>query len=59
ATGEREDKTRQAEGRKPPGRTAPSPAIEKTSGAGPAISERSKDAKGPKSGRQPGADVKD
>ncbi|TGQ62688.1 hypothetical protein EN829_032570 [Mesorhizobium sp. M00.F.Ca.ET.186.01.1.1] len=37
----------------------PSPATEKVSGAGPAISERSKDAKAPKSGRQPGAYVKD
>ncbi|WP_189350359.1 hypothetical protein [Mesorhizobium sp. M1E.F.Ca.ET.045.02.1.1] len=39
ATGETEDKTRQTEGQNPPGRTAPRPAIEKTSGAGPAISE--------------------
>ncbi|AZO53470.1 hypothetical protein EN804_03000 [Mesorhizobium sp. M8A.F.Ca.ET.161.01.1.1] len=37
----------------------PSPATEKVSGAGPAISEHSKDAKAPKSGRQPGAYVKD
>ncbi|RWC49320.1 MAG: hypothetical protein EOS55_06485 [Mesorhizobium sp.] len=37
----------------------PSPATEKISGAGPAISEHSKDAKAPKAGRQPGAYVKD
>lgn len=37
----------------------PSPATEKTSGAGPAIAERSKDAKAPKGGRQPGAYIKD
>lgn len=37
----------------------PSPAPQKTSGAGPAIAEHSKDAKAPKAGRQPGAYVKD
>ncbi|TPM95044.1 hypothetical protein [Mesorhizobium sp. B2-1-3A] len=37
----------------------PSPATEKVSGAGPALSEHSKDAKAPKGGRQPGAYVKD
>jgi len=37
----------------------PSPATEKVSGAGPAIAEHSKDAKAPKTGRQPGAYVKD
>jgi len=37
----------------------PSPAPQKTSGLGPAIAERSKDAKAPKSGRQPGAYVKE
>lgn len=58
ATSETEDKTRQAEGRNPPGRTGPAPHRENV-GGGPAISERSKDAKGPKSGRQPGAGVKD
>ena len=37
----------------------PSPAPQKTSGLGPAISEHSKDAKAPKGGRQPGAYVKE
>lgn len=37
----------------------PSPAPQKTSGAGPSIAEHSKDAKAPKGGRQPGAYVKD
>ncbi|MET3597184.1 MULTISPECIES: hypothetical protein [Mesorhizobium] len=59
SAGETEDKTRQSEGQNPPGRTTPSPATEKSSGAGPAISERSKDAKAAKSGRQSGAHVKD
>lgn len=36
----------------------PSPSTEKSSGAGPAIAERSKDAKAPRAGRQPGAYVK-
>jgi hypothetical protein len=41
------------------GRSAtPSPATEKVSGAGPALAERSKDAKAPSPGRQPGAYVK-
>lgn len=40
-------------------RSTPSPATEKVSGAGPALAERSKDAKAPKTGRQPGAYVKD
>ncbi|RUV57180.1 hypothetical protein EOA85_16655 [Mesorhizobium sp. M5C.F.Ca.IN.020.29.1.1] len=43
-----EDKTHQSEGQNPP-----------TSGAGPSIAERSKDAKAPKGGRQPGAYVKE
>ena len=52
-------KTRQSEGRDPPKRPAPGPASRKSAGAGPAIAERSKDAKAPRSGRQPGAYVKD
>ncbi|MBZ9819986.1 hypothetical protein [Mesorhizobium sp. CA4] len=56
--GEVEDKTHQSEGRNP-ARQTPSPATEKSSGAGPAVAERSKDAKAPRSGRQPGAYVKD
>ncbi len=39
-------------------RSTPSPDPQKTSGAGPAIAEHSKDAKAPKSGRNPGAYVK-
>ncbi|TIL76840.1 MAG: hypothetical protein E5Y65_01845 [Mesorhizobium sp.] len=54
-----EDKTHQSEGQDPPRRSTPSAATEKTSGAGPSIAERSKDAKAPKSGRQPGAYTKD
>ncbi|TIM32586.1 MAG: hypothetical protein E5Y63_01745 [Mesorhizobium sp.] len=53
-----EDKTRQSEGQDPPRQSTPSTATEKTSGAGPSMAERSKDAKAPKSGRQPGAYVK-
>lgn len=53
------EETHQSEGQNPPRRVTPSPATEKTSGAGPAISEHSKDAKAPRSGRQPGAYVKD
>ena len=40
-------------------RATPSPDTLKVSGAGPAIAEHSKDAKAPKSGRQPGAYVKE
>ena len=57
--GEVEDKTHQSDGQNPPGLATPSPATEKTSGAGPAISEHSKDAKAPKAGRQSGAYKKD
>lgn len=53
-----DDRTRQSDGQNPPRQATPSAATEKTSGAGPAIAERSKDAKAPKSGRQPGAYVK-
>ena len=66
--------SREAAGGRPPGdgmalthksdekarkRATPSPAAQKTSGLGPAIAERSKDAKAPRSGRQPGAYVKE
>ncbi|TPM29984.1 hypothetical protein [Mesorhizobium sp. B2-3-4] len=57
--GEVEDKTHQSDGQNPPRRATPSPATQKTSGAGPSIAEHSKDAKAPKTGRQPGAYVKD
>lgn len=57
--GEVEDKTHQSEGQNPPRRPTPSPSTQKTSGAGPAVAERSKDAKAPKGGRQPGAYVKE
>ncbi|AZN98765.1 hypothetical protein EJ066_17250 [Mesorhizobium sp. M9A.F.Ca.ET.002.03.1.2] len=54
-----EDKARQSGGQDPARRATPSGATEKTSGAGPSIAERSNDAKAPKSGRQPGAYVKE
>ncbi|MER8827698.1 hypothetical protein NKH73_06550 [Mesorhizobium sp. M0938] len=54
-----EDKTHQSEGQNRPGQSTPSAATEMTSGAGPSIAERSKDAKAPKSGRQLGAYVKE
>jgi hypothetical protein len=55
--GEVDDKTHQSDGQNPR-RATPSPATEKTSGAGPAMAEHSKDAKAPKAGRLPGAYVK-
>ncbi|TIO09498.1 hypothetical protein [Mesorhizobium sp.] len=57
--GEVEDKTRQSEGQNPARQATPSAATQKTSGAGPSIAGRSKDAKTPKSGHQPGAYVKE
>jgi hypothetical protein len=56
---EANEKTRHSEGQNPSKRPTPSSATEKVSGAGPAIAEHSKDAKAPKSGRQPGAYVKE
>lgn len=56
---ETNDETHQSEGRNPPNGPTPSPSSQKTSGAGPAVAEHSKDAKAPKAGRQPGAYVKD
>jgi hypothetical protein len=53
------EKTRHYDGQNPGKQRTPSPATEKVSGAGPAMSEHSKDAKAPKGGRQPGAYVKD
>ena len=53
------EKDAPASSRKSGHRATPSPATEKTSGAGPAIAERSKDAKAPRAGRQPGAYVKE
>lgn len=56
------EKVRKSDGQNPPARQAtPSPASEKLAGAGPAIAERSKDAKAAKgtAARQPGAFVKD
>ena len=49
-----EEKTRHSDGQNP-SRSTPSPATEKTSGAGPALSKHSKDANAPKGGRRPGA----
>ncbi|OWK21164.1 hypothetical protein [Mesorhizobium amorphae] len=57
--GDVDEKTRQSDGQNPPRPAAPSPDTQKTSGAGPPIAERSKDAKAPKAGRQPGAYKKD
>ena len=57
--GEVEDKTHQSEGRNPPRQPTPSPATQKSSGASPSVAEHSKDAKAPRSGRQPGAYVKE
>jgi hypothetical protein len=54
---ETNEKTHQSDGQNPKRRT-PNPSTEKVSGAGPAMAERSKDAKTPKAGRQPGAYVK-
>lgn len=56
---ETNEETHQSEGRNPPKRPTPSPSSQKTSGAGPAVAEHSKDAKAPQAGRQPGAYVKD
>ncbi|RWC97996.1 MAG: hypothetical protein EOS32_02060 [Mesorhizobium sp.] len=53
------DSSHRSAGQNPGKQATPSPATEKTSGAGPAISEHSKDAKAPKTGRQPGAYVKE
>ncbi|TPM40679.1 hypothetical protein [Mesorhizobium sp. B2-3-4] len=53
------EETHQSEGQNTPGKATPGPATEKTSGAGPAILEHSKDATPPRtspgSGRQVGA----
>jgi hypothetical protein len=57
-TDEVNEKTHQSDGQNPK-RPTPSPSTEKVSGAGPTIAEHSKDAKAPKSGRQPGAYVKE
>ena len=54
---ETNDTKRQSEGTRQP--ATPSPDSRKFAGAGPAVAERSKDAKAPKGGRQPGAYVKD
>ncbi|TPK60672.1 hypothetical protein FJ930_28455 [Mesorhizobium sp. B2-4-15] len=58
-TGQVEDETHQSDGQNPRRQPTPSPATEKTSGAGPSIAEHSKDAKAAKGGRQAGAYVKD
>lgn len=55
---ETNEKTRQSDGQQP-ARATPSAATQKGSGAGPAIAERSKDAKAPNAGRQPDAYVKE
>ena len=48
------EKTRHSDGQNMRPKATPSPPTEKTSGAGPAIAERSKDAKTTKPGRQAG-----
>lgn len=53
------EKTRHSDGQNPGRRPPSSPASQKTAGAGPAIAERSKDAKTTETGRQPGAYVKE
>ena len=53
------ERTRHYDGQNPSRKRSVRPAIEKVTGAGPAIAEHSKDAKAPKTGRQPGAYVKD
>lgn len=53
-----DDKTRQSDGENFGNSTA-HPATEKTTGAGPAIAEHSKDANSAAAGRQPGAHVKE
>jgi len=50
------ERTRHADGEDPP---TPKPAMEQVAGAGPAIAERSKDARTETKGRQPGAYVED
>lgn len=54
-----DEKNRHSDGQDPPKRSTPHPSTEKTSGAGPAVAEHSKDTKAPRSGRQPGAFVKE
>jgi len=57
--GDVNDKTHQSDGQNPPRQAPPGPATEKYSGAGPAIAERSTDAKSSNTGRRPGAHRKD
>ena len=52
-----EEKARHLDGQNP-SRATPGPDTEKTSGAGQALAEHSKDAKAPQGGRQPSAYVK-
>ncbi len=52
------EKTRHYDGKNPGKQRPPSPATEKVSGAGTAMSQHSKDARAPQGGR-PGAHVKD
>lgn len=53
------EKTRHSDGQNPPVPLERNPAIEQVSGAGPAIAERSKDAKVSATGRQPAAYVRE
>lgn len=53
------EKTRHSEGQNPKWKVPPSPSTEQVAGAGPAIAERSKDARACIPNQQPGADVLD
>jgi hypothetical protein len=57
--GEVDDRTHQSDGQNPSGGTGSSPATQKMAGAGPAIAERSKDARAPKGGGQSDPTAKD
>lgn len=50
--GEVDDKTHQSDGQNPSRGARSSPATQKLAGAGPAIADRSEDARSPKGGRQ-------
>lgn len=57
--GEVDDRTHQSDGQNPSRGKGSSPATQKTAGAGPAIADRSKDARAPKGGRQSDRTAKD
>jgi hypothetical protein len=57
--GEVDDRTHQSDGQNPSRTTKSSPATQGMAGAGPAIADRSKDARAPKDGRQSDRAAKD